>query len=53
MVAGNVGNDDGEDQNTRELVIAQNKKQKKSGGFQSMGKLVLLYLTVIFLVKHI
>ena len=32
--------DEGET-NTRELVKTQNRKQKKSGGFQSMGLYIL------------
>ena len=29
--------DDGQMQNLRKMVSAQNRKKKKSGGFQSMG----------------
>ena len=35
--------EDGDDEtNTRELVKTQNRKQKKSGGFQSMGTVSIL-----------
>ena len=33
---------DMESKDTRKLVQQQNRKKKKSGGFQSMGKLVYL-----------
>ena len=41
MVVGGDGNDNDEDDeglDTRGMVSAHNKKRKKSGGFQSMGK---------------
>ena len=32
------GSEDEEERQTRQLVVQQNRKGKKSGGFQSMGK---------------
>lgn len=39
-VDGNIDSEDGESETevTRAMVAIQNKKKKKSGGFQSMGK---------------
>ena len=35
------GSEEEEERQTRQLVVQQNRKGKKSGGFQSMGKLFL------------
>ena len=37
------GSEEEEERQTRQLVVQQNRKGKKSGGFQSMGKVFFLY----------